>query len=497
MSCPAPSALQEFIEAPPDAPHSEALKAHFAACDECRALVLAMTPARTDPLAATVGSGQRIGRYQVRHRLGEGGMGVVWAAHDPDLGRNVALKLMRRAAGDDERSDREVQARLLREAHAMARLNHPGVIIVYDVGTCPEGVFIAMELVEGETLARWLATPRPWREVLELCVRAGRGLEAAHAAGLVHRDFKPDNVLVGSDGRVRVTDFGLARMLGPLGLDSTEERAVVGVSPLTRTLTGRGMVLGTPAYMAPEQLDSAPTDARTDVFSFCVAVFEALYRRRPFIGANLQELRDAIGANRVAQLSDGEVPRRLRDVLERGLRAQPAERYRDMSALLAAIEEAARPPRRLRLRELAIAVGALMLLALAGVIGWREKRTPSPPPPVPPPSVPRPATGSAPARPAPGTLRVHVGRAARIVLDGELMASAATQAELAIDPAGEHTLEVTAPGFRPYRVRVRVAAGATVEHEVALERAGKRRGAASLSPKGDDDPDGTIDPYAP
>jgi serine/threonine protein kinase len=194
MSCPDASALQQFVEAAAGSrDDDDALRAHFERCAECRSLVLLLSQRRqeTQPLRGrkntppqlALDEPQTIGRYELLHRLGEGGMGVVYAAHDPDLGRRVALKLLRRAPDDSDGDERAVQARLQREAHAMARLNHANVIIVHDVGTYRDGVFIAMELVEGETLRRWLATPRPWREVLELFLRAGRGLEAAHGAG--------------------------------------------------------------------------------------------------------------------------------------------------------------------------------------------------------------------------------------------------------------------------------------------------------------------------
>ncbi len=174
---------------------------------------------RPGPSAEALGRGVAVGRYVVLDRIGAGGMGVVYAAYDPELDRRVALKLLRpdRFGGDAGR------LRLLREAQALARLTHPNVVAVYDVGTFGDRVFVAMELVEGETLRQWLRaeprSPRPWREVLERFLPAGRGLAAAHAAGLVHRDFKPENVLLGRDGRARVVDFGLAKALA----DAAEE----------------------------------------------------------------------------------------------------------------------------------------------------------------------------------------------------------------------------------------------------------------------------------
>ncbi|KAB2962763.1 MAG: tetratricopeptide repeat protein [Thermoanaerobaculia bacterium] len=234
--------------------------------------------------------GDSLGRYLILGRLGAGGMGVVYTAFDPELDRKVAVKLLH---GDRARRG---SARLQREARALARLQHPNVIAVHDVGTIDGRVFVAMEYVDGETLTAHLDRVAPdWRVTLALFEQAGRGLAAAHAAGLVHRDFKPENVLVGRDGRVRVLDFGLARatseggdgegdgMSGPL----TDSRADLLATPLTRA----GTVVGTPAYMAPEQLDGTPADARSDQFGFAVALWEGLYRRPPFAGEQRRHVR--------------------------------------------------------------------------------------------------------------------------------------------------------------------------------------------------------------
>ncbi|HEY2746918.1 MAG TPA: serine/threonine-protein kinase [Polyangia bacterium] len=500
MACPEPSALQEFIEGTLPSPHQDGLKEHFAHCDECRELVLALSSSDAAPRARE----WMLGRYEVLHRLGEGGMGVVYAARDPDLGRRVALKLLRRAASAD-RVAKEGEARLLREAQAMARLNHPNVIIVHDVGTYDDGVFIAMELVEGETLGQWMSRERPWHEVVDMLLRAGRGLEAAHAAGLVHRDFKPENVLVGRDGRVRVTDFGLARMVTARKDEASQVRERALDRTVELTLTDTGALVGTPAYMAPEQLGGAASDVRTDVFSFCVVMFEALFRRRPFAGTSLHELRDAIARNEVAVVADRHVPRRLRAVLQRGLRATPGERHPTMTALLAAIE-AARRDRRPR-----AALAGALLLALAGAIVWRVDRAQAPTATAPLPPV---ATAAAPSRvmPAPaapspsGRLVVRVvGHVADVALDGALVATSTARAELDLKADRDYALTVSAPGFREYHATVRVAAGAAVDKEVVLERAVKRRPARGGSPTGPavaapapiDDPNAAIDPYAP
>ena len=292
-------------------------------------------------------AGARVGRYAVAERLGAGAMGVVHAAHDPELDRRVAVKLMHDAAWSP---------RLVREAQALARLAHPNVVTVYDIGEHAGRVFIAMELVPGATLASWLAArPRSWREIVAAFLQAGRGLAAAHAAGYVHRDFKPDNVLVGEDGRARVSDFGLAC------LETTPPVAVPPDTP-SDAITRTGVLAGTPAYMAPEQLDGAASDARADQFAFCVALFEALHGVRPFAGSTVAELRSAI--ERRAVQRGKRVPARVQRVLLRGLAADPAARFADMPALLAALE-------RTRSRRGLYVLAAVALVAAVAVVAWR------------------------------------------------------------------------------------------------------------------------------
>jgi eukaryotic-like serine/threonine-protein kinase len=239
--------------------------------------------------------GRSVGRYVVRRRVGNGGMGVVYEAHDPELNRNIALKLMR--SEYSEHGDfRVAGARLSREARAMAQLVHPNVVVVYDVGHFEGQLFIAMEYVEGQTLRSWLHTrPRSWADVARVFSQAGSGLAAAHAAGVVHRDFKPENVLVTHDERVKVSDFGLARDIAESEAAETgsRQRPAWGNDPAA-TLTRTGVLKGTPAYMAPELLVDLPADARTDQFSFCVALYEALYGFRPFQADSFEELATAI-----------------------------------------------------------------------------------------------------------------------------------------------------------------------------------------------------------
>jgi len=299
------------------------------------------------PRASSVfDEGTQIGRYVVREVIGKGGMGVVYLAFDPELDRRVAVKLLKSRTAEGTLD----QAWLVREAQALARLSHPNVIAVHDVGTVEDGhsVFIAMEHVEGHTLRRWSKDQaRSWADVVTAMRGAGAGLAAAHAAGLVHRDFKPDNVLVGDDGRVRVMDFGLARLRPtdsePVAVPLEEpptrpSDASIDSSkfPLARdsapSLTLAGEVYGTPAYMAPELYEGKPADARTDQFAFGVTLFEALYRIRPFDRTALQWPRDAPPVPRPAPPSD--VPPRIHRVAMRAIAIDPGERYPSLEALL-------------------------------------------------------------------------------------------------------------------------------------------------------------------
>jgi len=317
-----------------------------------------------------------LGRYVVERELGSGGMGLVYAAYDPELGRKVALKLVRpRASGKMDPS--EGRARLLREAQAMAQLTHPNVIAIHDVGTFGEQVFIAMEYVEGSTLTDWLAAEkRTWPEIVSLFVQAGRGLAAAHAKNILHRDFKPDNVWIGEDGRARVLDFGLARVTrtdneesqSPLAQPGDASRPSAGITVLGAAVTEPGRVLGTPPYMAPEQLLGELGDARTDQFSFCVALYQALYGELPFTGESVVALLDQIKRRRIKEPpKSSRVPSWLRSVLLRGLSPDRADRYESMERLL---EEVARRPFVARRRTLV--TSALVLLAAAWVLGRIE-----------------------------------------------------------------------------------------------------------------------------
>ncbi|WP_224366359.1 serine/threonine-protein kinase [Hyalangium versicolor] len=310
-----------------------------------------------------------LGRYTVLGQLGLGGMGVVLSAYDSRLDRRVALKLLHpreTAAG----SPLDEQGRFLREAQSMARLNHPHVVAVYDAGTMENGtLFIAMEHVEGQTLRSWRAPQRTWREVLAMYLAAGHGLAAAHAAGLVHRDFKPDNVLVGRDERVRVTDFGLARLDSSAAPTEPVSVPALGSSSVDprENLTPHGPWMGTPRYMAPEVLKGQRADARSDLYSFCASLYEALYGTSPFPGDTIVELLRAQEAGKLAPPVGSGVPDWVGRTVLQGLKADPSRRPKSMEAVLAALEDDPEVKRRARLR--ASGVGLLML-SLAGLAAW-------------------------------------------------------------------------------------------------------------------------------
>ncbi|MFT3696999.1 MAG: serine/threonine-protein kinase [Kofleriaceae bacterium] len=316
--------------------------------------------------------GSKIGRFIVTGELGSGGMGVVYSAHDRELDRRVALKVLRAAAATEEE-----RMRMLREGQAMARVTHPNVITVYEVGVEGNLVFLAEELLDAGTLGSWLdKQQRGEKDIVDKFIAAGHGLAAAHKAGLVHRDFKPDNVLLGKDGRVRVSDFGLARALGPdeenlpAATRANMARAQMDLSrspmsPLTRT----GAVMGTPMFMAPEQHLGERADERSDQFAFCVALYRALYGDWPFPGKTSVALADAVIGGRM-QKPPKQIPARLRKILLRGLATKPADRYPNMDALLADLSAA--PSRRGR----TMLFAALGLVVIAGGVvgGWALKQ---------------------------------------------------------------------------------------------------------------------------
>jgi hypothetical protein len=393
LACPGENTLLALVQGDLDPALRGDIADHLRGCDECQEIFSEV--ARPSPLAV----GRRFGRYTARRLIGAGGMGFVYEAFDPLLSRRVALKLIRTDfEGADAGAKTELVPRLLREAKALARLHHPNVVAVHDVGETDDGLFfIAMELVDGETLGRWLPRKdRSWREVLDVYLEAGRGLTAAHDAGVVHRDFKPSNVLVAAEGgRVFVTDFGLARMTAS-GVEEdaalARRNADVANDPaVTRT----GTLLGSPGYMSPEQLAGQHADVRSDVFSFCVSLWAALYGARPFGGATVEDLRRSIAAQVPCAATRGDdVPARIRETLARGLRESPDERPQDVRALLEELgrqraHEGLSRAERILLEaqelfpaaEKARAVPAVALSLLEGVLG--ERLRPQPPAPHP------------------------------------------------------------------------------------------------------------------
>jgi len=388
LSCPDEATILAFIEGRLASARIPEIEGHVAACVACGELVVAVGAALADgsrlaigdlgapragPLAPSrvtaLARGASIGRYVILDLVGRGGMGEVYAAYDPELDRKVALKLLHEA-GTSSESRSQSQTRLLKEAKAIARLSDPNIVVVHDAGTFGDRVFVAMEFVEGKTLAAWVGgKARTWPEIRDVFVAAGRGLAAAHAAQIVHRDFKPPNVMVAADGKVRVMDFGLASDAG----DHSESAGAAPdhadfASTATFALTRTGTLVGTPAYMAPEQYLGQRADARSDQFSFCVALYEALYGERPFAGESLTSLSENVVRGRLRDPPQGvRVPAWLRKLLLRGLNVDRNQRFPSMQALLA---ELSRDPARRRRRALVAAGGATLLL-VGGALAQR------------------------------------------------------------------------------------------------------------------------------
>ncbi|MEM9452893.1 MAG: serine/threonine-protein kinase [Myxococcota bacterium] len=334
------------------------------------------SPGPDDPRAGTapeqLAAGEMIGRFMVLGTLGQGGMGTVYEAFDRSLDRRVAVKVLR------SDMDPRYQQRLLREAQALAQLSHPNVVQVYEVGEYEGQGFVTMELVRGRTLRQWRKQESPpgWQACVEVYLQAGAGLAAAHEQGLVHCDFKPSNAIVDEEGRVRVLDFGLVRITNDTSLDMPPEpvgptparfgsRSRISGSRSTSDPTHTGTVMGTPAYMSPEQMRGRPVDARGDQFSFCVSLYEAAYGERPFVRRSRGALADASAEEQVVPAPrNTSVPTALREILLRGLAPEPKQRWPSMQALLDELRPLVVPRRRVHLLALS---GALVLgLALVG-----------------------------------------------------------------------------------------------------------------------------------
>jgi tetratricopeptide (TPR) repeat protein/predicted Ser/Thr protein kinase len=377
-----------------------AVEQHVAGCRQCRKLISAAVqagPLPTEPLtpaeppatstpsidvspsagSAVAGDdeppplrrGDALGRYVIRELLGTGGMSIVYLAHDPDLDREVAIKILRKrtpaAAGV-----------LLREARVMARITHRNVVAIHDVGNHEGHAYIAMERVQGVTLAAWLRqASRSWREIVQVFLAAGHGLAAVHAAGVVHGDFKPDNVLIDHEGEVRVVDFGLARLRESAALDddAASDADAHGPTAIERSslivTTAGSRLMGTPRFMAPEQFRGAAADPAAEQFSLCVALYLALYDQQPFAGTDLATLAREVTAGRLRPPPEqAQVPDALRAILWRGLALDPAARYPSLHALLSAIDRCVHPRRR-RWIAAGAAVAAAAVAALVLAVG--------------------------------------------------------------------------------------------------------------------------------
>jgi hypothetical protein len=337
--------------------------------------------ARAEPAAARDGlrPGTVVGRFVVERKVGAGGMGEVYAAYDPHLDRRVAIKILQAGA-----RGADAATRLVREAQALAKLAHPNVVAVHEVGETAGGVFLAMQFVEGTTLGEHLARERPrWDEVVRLYVEAGRGLAAAHAAGLIHRDVKPSNVLIDRAGRVAVTDFGVARAADEVGPEAAMVPAArsvhaTGPTALSTDVTQAGAVIGTPAYMAPEQHAGRRATAASDQFGFCVALWQGLFGAHPYVPVGHGDVTSPfeymafIGEGALVPPPAGaKVPRRIVRALVRGLARDPSARWPTMEALLSALEP------RAPYRGAVIALSAVAALGVGAAV-WLAVR-PAPP----------------------------------------------------------------------------------------------------------------------
>jgi hypothetical protein len=419
----------------------DGVEAHIDDCDSCRQVLAALVrqasgSAPTEAAAAaaaavahaiggTWADGTRVGRYIVRGKLGRGGMGSVYRAEDPELARPVALKRLHAAP------DAETRARLVREARAAAQLAHPNVLAVYEVGVAGSGAdnipYIAMELVDGVTLTAWLGEPRTWREIVAMFAQAGRGLVAAHERGLVHRDFKPDNVLVDRSGRARVADFGLARMWDgdtrDLDSGATHDAALA-------RMTATGALSGTPAYMAPELVDGAAPNAASDQFAFAVALHEALRGQHPFAGTTPGALWAEMAAGRV-RAGGRKIPAWLDRVVRRGLAVEPALRWPSIGSFVEALE---RPPR--RMWPWLAGAGAVAVASLVvAIVALFAARAPAEPPLAP---------GDM-QYPGVGQMKVLMQSAVLAGVDGDhARALGIAEAGLVVEPANAWALQVVA-----------------------------------------------------
>ncbi len=356
-----------------------------------------------EPEAPALARGTSVGRYLVAARIGKGGMGEVYQAFDPDLNRPVALKLLTVSKGkqNDSQQLELDRSRLLREAQALAQLAHPNVVTVFDVGTYANAVFVAMELIEGQTLKEWLGgAVRSRAEIMQVLRAAGEGLAAAHAVGIVHRDFKPANIIIGKDTRVRVLDFGLARAVDPAEAAASQEKSTVepdldlseslsdslakrlatksmesSGSLLSSSLTQVGSIVGTPNYMAAEQHLGRPVDERCDQFAFCVVLYEALYGQRPYQGKTFRELVENVTLGKITPLPEpDQIPSWIKNIILTGLTPDPDQRFPALRVLLEELDKdpegARRQIRARRRRWVSIGAGVILVLFASAFGLW-------------------------------------------------------------------------------------------------------------------------------
>jgi serine/threonine protein kinase len=380
----------------------------------------------------------RIARYHVEERIGAGGMGEVYLAIDEELDRKVAIKRVLPGLISERQ-----HARLRDEARALAKLSHPNVVQVYEIGEHDHRTFLAMEYVQGQTLAQWLAEqPRAWREILARFCAAGRGLAAAHEAGVVHRDFKPENILLGNDGSVRVADFGVA--LADAALDAAAVARPLGEGDETGATH---YIAGTFRYMPLEQLRGETVDTRSDQFAFCVALYEALWRTQPFSLGTVLERIEALEHERAHKPARAGVPAQVWRILRRGLARSPSDRWPDMTTLLDAL---ARVPRRGR-AVIAIGFAAPLLLAtvvLASRLGEAEPPREHDPVAAPPAAVAAPAIIEPSVELARGPGRERPGTGARVWIGPDELRFANTS-----DTPSRHVAELADGRISPSDVR--------------------------------------------
>jgi len=359
ISCPPPDQLVAFMAGGLPEQRAIDIEAHMDECGECRAVMSNLARGGPPP---------SLGRYRIDTVLGSGGMGIVYRGFDPQLARPVAIKVVRRA-GDDTQG----RARLVREAQALARLSHPNVCHVYDVGTEDDEVWVAMELIDGVHLRQWAAEGPSPADLMATLLGAAEGIAAAHAAGLVHRDIKPENVLVTRDQRPIVTDFGLARHE-----DAVDPNAqTVSTDP---NLTATGAIAGTPAYLAPEQLLGDPIDARVDQFAWAVMAWELITNSRPFPVVFAVR----VEAVRAGLAKPANMPAHIFEALSRAMSASPSDRYPSMRELITALktapaEKAAASIVPTKGRAAALAGLAVLGASAIAVVAWPDKKPPTAP----------------------------------------------------------------------------------------------------------------------